>query len=69
MKLSQILKDKENKVSSKRFWGSIILILCGIAFVLDGLGFYSVNVTLFNSFLLAGSSLIGLDTIKAFAKK
>jgi hypothetical protein len=69
MNLSQILKDKEGKLSAKRFWGGAILILCGIAFVLDGLGFYEVNSTLFNSFLLAGTSLVGLDTIKKFAKK
>jgi fatty acid desaturase len=67
-KFIQIFQDKDSKISAKRFWGGVILFLCGVAFSLDGLGFYTVSTTLFNSFLFAGTSLVGLDTIKHFKK-
>lgn len=68
-KFNQIFRDHENKVSSKRVWGAVIIILCAIAFELDGFQFYKVNVALFNSFLFTGAALLGLDTVKAFSKK
>ena len=64
----QIIKDlfreeTDGKFSSKKIWGGIIMALVCLAFVLDGLHFYTANKELFNSMLFAGSSLIGLTSI------
>ena len=69
--LNDILKETtKGKYSSKKIWGAIIMLLVCAAFVLDGLHFYKVNETLFNSMLLAGTTLIGLRTLKSvFSKK
>lgn len=68
-KLVQIFQEETGKYSAKRVWGSIILSLCGIAFALDGLNFYDVNIHLFDSFLLSGTALLGLSIIKGIAPK
>lgn len=65
----QILTDwfKEEsggKWSSKKLWGHVILLLVGIAFVLDGLNFYEADHHLFDAMLIAGTTLIGLNTLK-----
>ncbi len=57
------------KYSSKKIWGFIILFLVCIAFVLDGLHFYTSNENLFNSMLIAGTTLIGLNSVSGIFKK
>lgn len=68
--INDLLKETRNgKYSSKKIWGAIIMLLVCAAFVLDGLHFYKVNEVLFNSMLIAGTTLIGLHTLKQTFKK
>ena len=63
-------ENKNGKYSSKKIWVHIIMTLTGGAFVLDGLHWFIINETLFNSMLIAGTTLIGLNTIRSlFIKK
>jgi len=66
-----LLREKRGgKYSSKKIWGFVIMLLVCAAFVLDGLHFYKVNINLFNSMLIAGTTLIGLGTAASiFGKK
>ena len=65
-----LLREKRGgKYSSKKIWGMIIMLLVCIAFIVDGLKFYTVNENLFNSMLIAGTTLIGLSTLNLFSKK
>lgn len=66
-----LLRERRGgKYSSKKIWGFIIMILVSAAFVTDGLHFYEVNENLFNSMLIAGTTLIGLGTAATiFGKK
>lgn len=65
-----LLREKRGgKYSSKKIWGMIIMLLVCIAFVVDGLKFYTVNENLFNSMLIAGTTLIGLGTLNLFSSK
>lgn len=68
-KIVQIFQEDGGKFSSKRVWGGVVLTICGIAFVLDGLHFYEINNHLFDSFLLAGTTMVGLGALTKFAKK
>jgi hypothetical protein len=62
-------EETGGKYSSKKIWGAIIMFLVSTSFILDGLHFYTANKDLFNSMLIAGTSLIGLTTIsKVFSK-
>lgn len=56
-------EESGGKWSSKKLWGHVILLLVGIAFVLDGLNFYEADHHIFDSMLIAGTTLIGLKTI------
>jgi hypothetical protein len=61
---------KGGKYSSKKIWGSIILGLVAMTYVMDGYDFYEINTHLFDAMLIAGSSLIGLTTLSGiFTKK
>jgi hypothetical protein len=67
---ADILREKKGgKYSSKKIWGTITMILVSAAFVLDGLHFYEVNEELFNSMLIAGTTLLGLGIIATTFKK
>jgi hypothetical protein len=68
-KLIQIFQEESGKLSNKRVFGAFGFVLCGIAFVVDGLHFYTINEHLFDSFLTASTVLIGASTITSFAKK
>ena len=63
-----ILEEKGGKISSKKVYGGLGVILSFIAFVLDGLGFYTVNDNLFNSMLIFSGSMLGLSIAKHFSK-
>jgi hypothetical protein len=66
----QLKEETNGKYSSKKIWGARIMFLVCLSFILDGLHFYTANTTLFNSMLIAGTTLIGLRTIKTmFSKK
>lgn len=68
--LSDWFKEETGgKWSSKKLWGHAILLLVAAAFVLDGLNFYCVNEHLFDAMLIAGTTLIGLKTIKDILKR
>jgi len=60
----QFKEEKGGKYSSKKFWGFIFCLLCGLSFAFDGLKFYKSNEHLFDSMLIAGTTLIGLGIIK-----
>jgi len=62
-------EEKGGKWSSKKLWGHVTLLLVAAAFVLDGLNFYSVNEHLFDAMLIAGTTLIGMGTIRSILKK
>ncbi len=64
-----IREDKDGKVSSKKIWGHIVMTLVGLTYVADGLHWYEMNLSAFNSMLIAGCTLIGLKTIKEVFKK
>ena len=67
---SDQFRDKPyGKYSSKKFWGFIVMLLVCVAFVVDGLHFYTVNETLFNSMLIAGTTLLGLRAVSDLLKK
>jgi len=62
-------EETGGKYSSKKIWGAIIMLLVCAAFILDGLHFYTSNENLFNSMLIAGTTLIGLKSIGEIFKK
>jgi len=62
-------EDKGGKYSSKKFWGHIFLALIGFTYLVDGFDWYDINVSLFNSVLIAGCTLIGLNTVKGMFNK
>ena len=67
--ISDLFREKTGgKVSSKKFFGNIFLLLCAVTFVVDGLKFYDVSADLFNPTLVAGCTLIGLRTIGGMFK-
>ena len=62
-------EDKiDNKYSSKKTLGIIAGILVCIAFIGDGFEWFTVNEDLFNSMLIFSATMLGVSTIKAFAK-
>ena len=72
----ETVKDATGKTSSKRVWGSILIIngiLQGNALFIRGL-FYEIadkNITadIFKTFLGVGAGLLGLGLIELFRKK
>tara|TARA_R110000796_G_scaffold21558_1_gene63482 strand:- start:2756 stop:3004 length:249 start_codon:yes stop_codon:yes gene_type:complete len=68
--VKDILKEdlQENKYSSKKTMGIISGILVCIAFIGDGFNFFSINETLFDSMLIFSATMLGVSTVKAFAK-
>ena len=65
----QLTDEKGGKYSSKKFWGFIVMLLVCLAFIVDGVEFYTANENLFNSMLIAGCSLLGLRAISGMFKK
>jgi hypothetical protein len=62
-------EDKmDNKYSSKKTLGIISGALVCIAFIGDGFEWFTVNQELFNSMLIFSATMLGVSTIKAFAK-
>jgi undecaprenyl pyrophosphate phosphatase UppP len=61
------LESRNGKYSSKKVWGSIILLLVCITYVLDGLAFYTIDHILFNYMLITGAALIGMNTVRQIA--
>ncbi len=65
----QLREETEGKYSSKKVWGAIVMALVSISYILDGMSFYNIDSTLFNSFLIAGTTLLGLRAVsKVFTK-
>jgi len=62
-------EHRHGKYSTKKVWAFIIMCILSISFVLDGLHFYKANEHLFDSMLLAGTTLLGLGTLQLFSKK
>ncbi len=63
-------EDKiDDKYSSKKTLGIISGVLVCIAFIGDGFHWFTVNENLFNSMLIFSATMLGVSTIKAFAKK
>ncbi len=76
-KADEFLRDSFGNKSSKRIWGSIIIGLGAIAgiclFVMSvffgGAGDPATAISIINSFLLFGGSLLGIGVIEKFAIK
>jgi len=63
-------EDKiDDKYSSKKTLGIISGVLVCVAFIGDGFHWFTVNENLFNSMLIFSATMLGVSTIKAFAKK
>lgn len=61
-------ETRDSKYSSKKIWGSVIMALVCVAFVSDGFHFYQTDHVLFNSMLIAGTTLVGLNTLNGLVK-
>ena len=62
-------EDKmDNKYSSKKTFGIISGTLVCVAFIGDGFEWFTVNQDLFNSMLIFSATMLGVSTVKAFAK-
>jgi len=59
---------RDDKYSSKKTMGIISGALVCIAFIGDGFHWFTINENLFNSMLLFSATMLGVSTIKAFAK-
>jgi hypothetical protein len=76
-KADEFLRDSFGNKSSKRIWGSIIISLGAIAgiclFIMSvffgGAGDPATAISIINSFLLFGGSLLGIGVIEKFAIK
>ena len=67
---SDLIRERRNgKVSSKKIWGHIVMILVSMAFIMDGYDFYEINEHLFDAMLIAGSTLIGITAISTMFKR
>jgi|TARA_B110000908_G_scaffold42643_1_gene51863 purine-cytosine permease-like protein len=68
--INDILKEDkmDNKYSSKKTFGVISGTLVCIAFIGDGFEWFTVNQDLFNSMLIFSATMLGVSTVKAFAK-
>jgi|EP01052_Picozoa_sp_SAG31_P016916 purine-cytosine permease-like protein len=63
-------EDKtDDKYSSKKTLGIISGVLVCVAFIGDGFEWFTVNEDLFSSMLIFSATMLGVSTIKAFAKK
>lgn len=60
---------KDDKYSSKKTLGVISGVLVCVAFIGDGFEWFTVNEDLFSSMLIFSATMLGVSTIKAFAKK
>lgn len=60
---------RDDKYSSKKTLGVISGVLVCVAFIGDGFEWFTVNEELFNSMLIFSATMLGVSTIKAFAKK
>tara|TARA_R110002012_G_C11324381_1_gene576226 strand:+ start:334 stop:579 length:246 start_codon:yes stop_codon:yes gene_type:complete len=77
LKTDEFLRDSFGNKSSKRIWGSIIIGLGAIAgiclFIMStffgGAGDPATAISIINSFLLFGGSLLGIGVIEKFAIK
>ena len=69
--LSDIFTEdlKDDKYSSKKTLGIISGILVCIAFIGDGFHWFTINENLFDSMLIFSATMLGVSTVKAFAKK
>lgn len=76
-KTDEFLRDSFGNKSSKRIWGSIIIGIGAIAgiclFIISvffgGAGDSATAISIINSFLLFGGSLLGIGVIEKFAIK
>jgi hypothetical protein len=66
--LKQMHKDHEQKTSVKRVWGTVIMCVVLVTYLLDGVHKYDVNEHLFDALLITGGTLLGLDVVKTFKK-
>jgi len=68
--ISDILTEdkKDDKYSSKKTMGLISGILVCMAFIGDGFHWFTINENLFNSMLIFSATMLGVSTVKAFAK-
>lgn len=68
--ISDILTEdkRDDKYSSKKTMGIISGVLVCMAFIGDGFHWFTVSENLFNSMLIFSATMLGVSTVKAFAK-
>ena len=68
--LDLLKESRGEKFSTKKVWGHICMLLIAVTYVLDGWDFYTINTHLFDSLLIAGTTLIGIGAVtRIFEKK
>lgn len=67
--LDLIRETKGGKVSSKKIWGHVVMLLVCMTYVMDGFNWYEVDHHLFDTAMIAGCTLLGLALVgRAFGK-
>jgi hypothetical protein len=64
-----LLEEKGGKISTKKFYGGIAVILVYISYILDGFTFFTVNEHLFDSMLVFAGTMLGLSIARYFSKQ
>ena len=59
---------RDDKYSSKKTFGIISGVLVCLAFIGDGFHWFTVNENLFKKMLIFSATMLGVSTIKSFAK-
>jgi myosin-crossreactive antigen len=67
--IKQMHKGEDGKTSSKRVYGGVIISTALATYVLDGFKFYTVNTHLFDTLMIAGTTLLGIEVAKYFGTK
>lgn len=73
--MKQFIKDmftedkNDNKYSSKKMMGIVSGFLAFIAFVLDSLKIYDVNMDMFEGMLIFSATMLGVSVVRGFTKR
>lgn len=62
-------EESDGKYSTKKLWGHVVMLLVCMTYVLDGWDFYSINQHLFDSMLIAGTTLLSMTVVRAMINK
>jgi hypothetical protein len=69
MNLKELIQEeKDGKLSTKKFYGGLAVVLVYITYLLDGFKFYKINEHLFDSMLIFAGTMLGLSVARYFSK-